>query len=90
MRKIFINELIKAAKTNNKIILLVGDLGFRVIEPFVKKYPKQFVNAGVSEQNMMGLAAGLASEGNHVFVYSIANFPTFRCAEQVKNDIDYH
>ena len=90
MRKIFINELIKAAKTNNKIILIVGDLGFSVVEPFADKYPQQFINAGVSEQNMMGLAAGLASEGNHVFVYSIANFPTFRCAEQVKNDIDYH
>ena len=90
MRKIFINELIKAAKTNNKIILLVGDLGFGVIEPFAEKYPKQIINAGVSEQNMIGLAAGLASEGNHVFVYSIANFPTFRCAEQIRNDIDYH
>ena len=90
MRKIFINELVKAAKTNNKIILIVGDLGFSVVEPFADKYPQQFINAGVSEQNMMGLAAGLASEGNHVFVYSIANFPTFRCAEQVKNDIDYH
>ena len=53
-------------------------------------FPKQFYNAGVAEQNMMGIASGMALEGNHVFVYSIGNFPTFRCAEQIRNDVDYH
>ena len=90
MRNAFIEELVLAAEMNENIALIVGDLGYGVIEPFAKRFPKRFFNAGVAEQNMMGLAAGLASEGFHVFVYSIANFPTFRCAEQIRNDVDYH
>lgn len=90
MRNAFIDELIAAAEHNDNIALIVGDLGYGVVEPFAKRFPKRFFNAGVAEQNMMGLAAGLASEGIHVFVYSIANFPTFRCAEQIRNDVDYH
>ena len=90
MRKLFINELVKACSKKKNIYLIINDLGYNVIEPFQKKFPKRFFNAGVSEQNMMGMAAGLSSEKNHVFVYSIANFPTFRCAEQIRNDIDYH
>ena len=90
MRNAFIEELVQAASTNEKIALVVGDLGYGVVEPFSKQFPKRFFNAGVAEQNMMGLSAGLASEGFHVFVYSIANFPTFRCAEQIRNDVDYH
>ena len=90
MRNAFIEELVAAAKNNENIALVVGDLGYGVVEPFAAKFPKRFFNAGVAEQNMMGLAAGLASEGFHVFVYSIANFPTFRCAEQIRNDVDYH
>jgi transketolase len=90
MRNAFIEELVTLAVTNERIILMVGDLGYSVVEPFQKKFPNRFINAGVAEQNMMGMAAGLASEGFHVFVYSIANFPTFRCAEQIRNDVDYH
>ncbi len=90
MRNAFIEELVAAAENIENIALVVGDLGYGVVEPFAKKFPKRFFNAGVAEQNMMGLAAGLASEGFHVFVYSIANFPTFRCAEQIRNDVDYH
>ena len=90
MRDIFIYELIIATKKNKNIILLVNDLGFGVIEKFVKLFPNNYFNAGISEQSMMGYAAGLAAAGKHVFVYSIANFPTFRCAEQIRNDIDYH
>jgi transketolase len=90
MRDAFIQELIKAAHINSNIALIVGDLGYGVVEPFAELFPERFFNAGVAEQNMMGLAAGLASEGFHVFTYSIANFPTFRCAEQIRNDIDYH
>ena len=90
MRKTFIDHLIIAAKKNKKIILVVNDLGYGVVEKFANLFPKQFVNAGVAEQNMMGLAAGLAMDKNHVFVYSIGNFPTFRCAEQIRNDVDYH
>ena len=90
MRNIFIKELIKAAEKNKKIVLIVGDLGYGVVEPFKKRFPNRFYNAGVAEQSMMGIASGLALRGFHVFVYSIANFPTFRCAEQIRNDIDYH
>ena len=90
MRSIFIEELVKAAKKNKKIFLIVGDLGFNVVEKFSDQFPDRFLNVGVAEQNMMGLASGIASEGMHVFVYSIANFPTFRCAEQIRNDLDCH
>ena len=90
MRNAFIDELVRQASTNKRIALIVGDLGYSVVEPFAEKFPERFINAGVAEQNMMGLAAGMASEGYHVFVYSIANFPTFRCAEQIRNDVAYH
>lgn len=90
MRDVFIDELIIATKKNNNIILIVNDLGFGVIEKFIKLFPNNYFNAGISEQSMMGYAAGLAAAGKHVFVYSIANFPTFRCAEQIRNDVDYH
>jgi transketolase len=90
MRNAFIEELVSLATANDHIALIVGDLGYGVIEPFADRFPDRFINAGVAEQNMTGLAAGMASEGYHVFTYSIANFPTFRCAEQIRNDIDYH
>lgn len=90
MRNAFIQELISLARQHPQIALIVGDLGYSVIEPFVDEFPDRFINAGVAEQNMTGLAAGMASEGYHVFTYSIANFPTFRCAEQIRNDVAYH
>ncbi len=90
MRNTFIHELTELATQNEDIVLVIGDLGYSVVEPFADKFPDRFFNAGVAEQNMAGFAAGMASEGCHVFLYSIANFPTFRCAEQVRNDIAYH
>jgi transketolase len=90
MRNAFIEELVALAREDSGVALIVGDLGYSVVEPFADEFPERFINAGVAEQNMMGLAAGMASEGFHVFVYSIANFPTFRCAEQIRNDVDYH
>ncbi len=90
MRNAFIEELVNLARQHDHIALVVGDLGYSVIEPFADLFPERFFNAGVAEQNMTGLAAGLASEGYHVFTYSIANFPTFRCAEQIRNDVAYH
>jgi transketolase len=90
MRNAFVEELVAAARKNKNIALVVGDLGFSVIEPFSEEFPDRFINAGVAEQNMAGMAAGMASEGYHVFIYSIGNFPTFRCAEQIRNDVDYH
>ena len=90
MRNIFMEELTTAAVAGKPVMLIVGDLGWGVVEEFADRFPQNFINAGVAEQNMMGMAAGLASEGYHVFCYSIANFPTFRCAEQIRNDVDYH
>ena len=90
MRNAFIEELVSLATVHPHIALVVGDLGYSVVEPFAERFPDRFINAGVAEQNMTGLAAGMASEGYHVFTYSIANFPTFRCAEQIRNDVDYH
>jgi transketolase len=90
MRTAFMNELIAQARLHPKIFLVVGDLGFSVVEPFAQEFPDRFLNAGVAEQNMTGVAAGLASEGYHVFTYSIANFPTLRCLEQIRNDVCYH
>lgn len=90
MRTAFINQLIKEAAVNEKIFLLVGDLGFSVVEPFAKKFPDRYINVGIAEQNMTGLAAGLAMEGFKVFTYSIANFSTLRALEQIRNDVCYH
>lgn len=89
MRNAFIEELTLLAEEDDKIFLIIGDLGYGVIENFEKKFPNQFLNAGVAEQNMMGMAAGLASAGYRVYVYSIGNFPVFRCLEQIRNDICY-
>ena len=90
MRTAFIQALIQQARENPRIFLVVGDLGYSVVEPFAQQFPDRFLNAGVAEQNMTGIAAGLAAEGYHVFTYSIANFPTLRCLEQIRNDVCYH
>ena len=90
MRTAFINQLIAEARRNEKIFLIVGDLGFSVVEPFIQEFPDRFLNAGVAEQNMTGMAAGLAMEGYNVFTYSIGNFPTMRAYEQIRYDVCYH
>lgn len=90
MRNSFVNSLIKYNDNGGNAFLLVGDLGYSVVEEFAARHPDNFINVGVAEQNMAGMAAGIASEGYHVFCYSIGNFNTFRCAEQIRNDIDYH
>lgn len=89
LRDAFIEALTRRAETDDDVFLLVGDLGFGVIEDFESKFPNRFLNAGVAEQNMAGMAAGLASQGFKPFIYSIANFPTFRCLEQIRNDISH-
>ncbi len=90
MRTAFIKSLTEAAEKDPRVMLLVGDLGFGVVVDFAKKFPKQFLNVGVAEQNMAGVAAGLAMSGKNVFTYSIGNFPTLRCLEQIRSDICYH
>jgi transketolase len=87
MRDAFVKALLEEAKKDKNVILITGDLGFGVLDEFQKELPNQFINSGVNEQAMMGMAAGMASTGKRVFVYSIGNFPTLRCLEQIRNDI---
>src|SRR5579859_684714 len=90
MRGAFFNALLELAEKDERVNLVVGDLGFGVVEEFARRFPKRFLNAGVAEQNMTGIAAGMALSGKIVFTYSIANFPILRCLEQVRNDVCYH
>lgn len=90
MRGAFIKWLCEQARVDSSVVLLTADLGFSVVEPFISEFPGNFFNIGVAEQNMVGIAAGLASEGFRPYTYSIGVFPTFRCAEQLRNDVDYH
>src|SRR5256885_15557426 len=90
MRDAFIAELSNLAAQDPRIFLITADLGFGVLTEFARRFPRQSLNAGVAEQNMTGLATGLALGGRVVFTYSIANFPTLRCLEQVRNDAAYH
>jgi transketolase len=84
------HALTDIAAQRPEVMLLTGDLGFGVVEQFAARCPKQFLNVGVAEQNMTGLAAGLALEGHIVFTYSLGSFPTLRCLEQIRNDVCYH
>lgn len=90
MRDTFVKTLIELAQNDKNIELVTGDLGFGVLKPFWEQCPDQFTNAGIAEQNMTSMAAGMALEGKTVFTYSIGNFPTLRCLEQIRNDCAYH
>ena len=90
MRDTFLNRLTQLAAADKDVVLLTADLGFGVFEEFELAFPGQYYNVGVAEQNMTGLAAGLALEGKKVITYSIGNFPTLRCLEQIRNDACYH
>ena len=90
MRDTFVRTLIGLAKDNKNIELITGDLGFGVLKPYWEQLPDQFTNIGIAEQNMTTVAAGMALEGKTVFTYSIGNFPTLRCLEQIRNDCAYH
>ena len=90
MRAAFISALIDLAREDERIFLLVGDVGYRLVEPYAQEFTRRFVNIGIAEQNMTGIATGLALSGKTVFAYSIANFPILRCVEQIRNDVCYH
>ena len=90
MRTAFIHALESLAERDPRVCLVVGDLGFSVVDRFAASHPSQFVNAGVAEQDMIGIATGMALAGRIVFTYSIANFATLRCLEQIRNDVCYH
>jgi transketolase len=90
MKFVFAQELVSLARTNPDIVLLTADLGYMVFEEFAHLYPKQFINVGDCEANMVGVGAGLALSGKKVFVYSIATFSTLRPYEQIRNDVCQH
>lgn len=90
MRDRFIQTLCDLAETDPRIMLITGDLGFAVLDDYRRRFPAQFINAGVAEQNMTLVATGMALEGHIVFTYSIGNFPTLRCLEMIRNDAAYH
>ena len=90
MRKTFSTYLEKIAAQDKDIVFITGDLGFNALENLREMMGERFINAGVAEQHMVGLAAGLASKGKKVFVYSIAPFIVYRALEQVRNDVCFH
>ncbi len=90
MRDSFLKKLTHLAKSDKNVTLITADLGYGVFEKFEKNFPKQYLNVGVAEQAMTGIATGLALEGKKVFTYSIGNFPSLRCLEQIRNDAAYH
>ena len=90
MRDSFIRELTRQASEDKDLVLITGDLGFGVLTEFAEKFPDQYINAGIAEQNMTAMACGMALEGIRAFTYSIANFTTLRCLEQIRNDVCYH
>ena len=90
MRDTFVKTLLEIAKKDKNVYIVTGDLGFGVLKPFWDELPDQIINAGIAEQNMTSIAAGLAMQGKVVYTYSIGNFPTLRCIEQIRNDCAYH
>ena len=90
MRDHVVRRITELALDDSRIMLITGDLGFGVLNEYREKCADQFINAGVAEQNMTAIAAGLSLEGFIVFTYSIGNFPTLRCLEQIRNDVCYH
>ena len=90
MRDAFVARLLELARQDPRLFLVTGDLGFGVLDKFEKELPGQFLNVGVAEQNMAAVATGMALDGLIPFTYSIGNFPTLRCLEQLRNDAFYH
>ena len=90
MRQAFNEELLKIAQKDKRVFMVLADIGYGEIEPFAETFQERFINCGVAEQNMTGVACGIAMEGNTAITYSIANFPTLRCLEQIRNDVCYH
>lgn len=90
MRDAFVRALLEEMAENPRLVLMTGDLGFGVLQPVWDRFPDQIINAGIAEQGMVSMAAGLAATGRTVVVYSIGNFPTLRPLEQIRNDCAYH
>ena len=89
MRDAFVRALLEEMEADSRIVLITGDLGFGVLKPMWERFPDRIIDAGIAEQGMVSMAAGLAATGRTVFVYSIGNFPTLRPLEQIRNDCAY-
>jgi transketolase len=87
MRQAFVKAMCELAEHNRKIMLITGDLGYKILEPYAQKYPDQFCNIGVAEANLVTVAAGLSTVGFVPYIYSIAVFATMRAFEQIRDDI---
>lgn len=87
MRQALSDGLVRAAQNNSKVILLTGDHGYALFDEFRKRFPDQYLNAGIAEQNMVGMAAGLARVGYFPIVYGLSAFIPIRVLEQMKLDI---
>lgn len=90
MRDAFVHALTELAEQDSRVMLVNGDLGFGVLTDFIARHPGHYVNAGVAEQNMTAVACGMALAGARAYTYSIGNFPTLRCLEQLRNDVCHH
>ena len=90
MRDNFLKALLEVTKKDQNTFLITGDLGFKIFDNYIKKFKNRFLNVGVAEQNMIGIASAMSLRGYKVIVYSIANFGTLRCLEQIRNDAAYH
>ena len=90
MRNAFADELMALAARDERIVLLSGDIGNRIFDPFKQAFPDRFYNCGVAEASMMSLAAGLALTGLRPVVYTITTFATYRCFEQIRVGVAYH
>ncbi len=90
MRNAFASELTRLAGDDERIVLLSGDIGNRLFDPFKERFPERFYNCGVAEAGMMGMAAGMAMCGLRPVVYTIVPFVTTRCLEQIRVDVCYH
>ncbi len=90
MRDAFVRALVREMTECPRTVVVTGDLGFGVLRPVWENWPDRILNAGIAEQSMISLYAGLAMTGRKVIVYSIGNFPTIRPLEQIRNDCAYH
>lgn len=90
MRNAFADELTKLGNEDPRLVMLSGDIGNRLFDKFRAAHPDRFINCGVAEQNMTGLAAGLAMSGLRPVTYTITPFVTTRCLEQIRTDAAYH
>ena len=89
MKRIFMNKLIELARINSNIWLIISDVGFGLVEQFEEEFPDRFINVGISEQNALGIAAGLSATGKNVYFYGIIPFVTYRCMDQIRMFMQY-